>query len=291
MRAREADALDPVDGVASAQELAEVGPDLRQEVAPVRIDVLPQKRDLADAFMRKSRHLGHDVAGTAALLAPANRRHDAVGALRIAAHRHLNPRLELPLPVHREVAGEGPFFEPEAGARHARPAGAEPVPEVVNRSRAERDVDERIQAEETLSLRLGVAPPDGDDLVGVPLLQRARLREMSGEPLIGLLADGARVEDQHVRVLLRLRLAESELFEHALDALGVVRVHLAAEGRHVVAPHRANTVPPAFWTPPTGCTLRAQSPPLETESERAPAGGARYDRRSTSRAPSPAIRG
>ena len=34
-----------------------------------------------------------------------------------------------------------------------------------------------------------------------------------------------------------LRLAEAERLEHALDALGVVAVHLAAEGGDVVAPH------------------------------------------------------
>ena len=33
------------------------------------------------------------------------------------------------------------------------------------------------------------------------------------------------------------RLAEPELLEHALDALGVVRVHLAPERRNVVAAH------------------------------------------------------
>ena len=37
----------------------------------------------------------------------------------------------------------------------------------------------------------------------------------------------------------RRRLAEPELLEHALDALGVVRVHLAAERRDVVAAHAA----------------------------------------------------
>src|SRR3954453_18656407 len=35
-------------------------------------------------------------------------------------------------------------------------------------------------------------------------------------------------------VALRLSLAEPELLEHSFDALAVVRIHLAAEGGHVI---------------------------------------------------------
>ena len=50
MRAREADALDPVDRVARAQQLAELGVDLRREVAAPRVDVLAEQRHLSHAF-------------------------------------------------------------------------------------------------------------------------------------------------------------------------------------------------------------------------------------------------
>src|SRR5919112_526228 len=66
--------------------------------------------------------------------------------------------------------------------------------------------------------------------------KRPRLREVRGEALVRFLPDRARVEDDHVRVDPRDRLAEAEVLEHALDALRVVSVHLAAEGRDVVAP-------------------------------------------------------
>jgi hypothetical protein len=59
-----------------------------------------------------------------------------------------------------------------------------------------------------------------------------------GEALVGLLAHGARVEDDHVRLVLRRRLAEAERLEHALDPLRVVGVHLAAERRDEVPAHR-----------------------------------------------------
>jgi hypothetical protein len=61
---------------------------------------------------------------------------------------------------------------------------------------------------------------------------------MGGEALVGLLADGAGVEDDHVRLVLGERLAQAEGLEHALDSLRVVGVHLAAECRDVVALHR-----------------------------------------------------
>src|SRR5207249_2139664 len=57
---------------------------------------------------------------------------------------------------------------------------------------------------------------------------------VGSELRIRLLADRAGVEDDDVRLGLRRRLAEPELFEHPLDALGVVRVHLAPERRDVV---------------------------------------------------------
>ena len=68
MRAREADPPDSVHGVAGAEQLAEVRPDVRQEVAAVRVDVLAEQRDLSDAGPREALDLGDDLAGTAALL-------------------------------------------------------------------------------------------------------------------------------------------------------------------------------------------------------------------------------
>ena len=46
-------------------------------------------------------------------------------------------------------------------------AGAEPLAEMRDRARAERDVDVRVELEEPLALRLGVAAADGDHRVRV----------------------------------------------------------------------------------------------------------------------------
>ena len=61
---------------------------------------------------------------------------------------------------------------------------------------------------------------------------------MRRELRVRLLPNRARVEDDDVRVLGLRYLAETQLLEHALDALGIVSVHLAAEGRDVVSAHR-----------------------------------------------------
>ena len=107
-----------------------------------------------------------------------------------------------------------------------------------DRAGPEGDVDLRVEREQALSLRLRVAAADGDDRPGPLALQLRRVPHMGGEARVGLLTDRARVEDDHVGLVLRGCLAEPELFEQALDPLGIVSVHLAAEGRDVVSAHR-----------------------------------------------------
>ncbi len=246
--AREADAVDAGHGVAGAQKLAKVGAQVRCEIAAPGVHVLPEQGDLANALGGQLRHLGDHLARAAADLAAADTRDDAVGALGVAAHRDLHPCLEAALAVHRERSGEAPLrTDAERTARNALAAGPEPLAQMRDRARPERDIDERVEVEEPLALRLGVAAADRDHGVAAARLQRARLREVGREALIGLLADRAGVEHEHVGLVLRDRLAEPELLEHALDALAVVSVHLAAECGQVVALHGPEMVPP----PPT----------------------------------------
>ena len=233
MRAREADALDALDGVHCAQELGEAA----SEVAPVRVDVLPEQRDLADALAGETRHLGQDLAGTTADLAAAHRGHDAVRADRVAAHRDLHPGLESALAVHRQRACKLALVSDSESPARRLAACAEPIREMRDRPRPEGDVDVRVEVEEPLALRLCVAAADGDHLLRIGELEHLRVAEVRGEALVRLLPDRARVEDEHVRLLLRNGLPQSELLEHAFDPLRVVGVHLAPERRDVVALH------------------------------------------------------
>ena len=90
------------------------------------------------------------------------------------------------------------------------------------------------------------------------MLESLGLGEVRGKALIGLLAHRARVEDDHVGLVLRPRLAETERFEHSLDALGIVSVHLAAEGGDVVAPHGRSMLRKASVSEPPSRNESAQ---------------------------------
>ena len=129
VRAREADPLDPVDRIAGAQELAELGPDVGREVAAPGVDVLAEQRDLPHPGRRQLRDLGDDVARSTALLPPPDRRHDAVRARRVAAHRHLHPRVRGPLAMLRQVAGEM-LVRAEPAPVDPCPTRADPLAEV-----------------------------------------------------------------------------------------------------------------------------------------------------------------
>ena len=133
-------------------------------------------------------------------------------------------------PVPKRLRGASP-----PAPSHSARCGIVPGPE--------GDVDERVEVEEPLALSLGVTAADGDHLLGIGELQHLRVPEVRREPLVRLLPDRARVEDEDVGVFLRDGLPQSELLEHALDPLGVVSVHLAPERRDVVAPHGRNRNP------------------------------------------------
>ena len=77
---------------------------------------------------------------------------------------------------------------------------------------------------------------------GLAPLERRRLVQARHEPLVGLLADRAGVEEDQVGVVALRRLGVPDRLEHPLHPLRVVLVHLAPEGGDVEALHRGATV-------------------------------------------------
>ena len=127
MRAREADPVDAVHSVQRAQKLAELRRELGGEVAAPGVHVLAEERHLADAVARERGDLRDDVARPSALLPAAHRGDDAVGALRVAAHRDLHPRLKASLPPGRQVGRELlPLGEPSRAQCLRRPRRPSP---------------------------------------------------------------------------------------------------------------------------------------------------------------------
>ena len=240
VRAREADPLDPVDRVAGAQQLAELRAQVGREVAAPRVHVLAEQRDLPHALAGEPRDLGDDLARPAADCS----RPRTEGTMQYA-HFELQPIETCTQAWKRRsrcigsCGGERALLgDAEAAARDALAARAEPVAEVRDRAGAERDVDERVELEDPLALRLGVAAADGDHALRVVAasarraLPRCAARRVSGfSRIVQVLKTSTSASSW------RRRLAEPELLEQALDPLRVVGVHLAAERRDVVPLH------------------------------------------------------
>ena len=85
-------------------------------------------------------------------------------------------------------------------------------------------------------------PPTPTMRSGSSRLSALRVAEVRPELVVGLLADRAGVEQDEIRLAAVRRLAVAERLEHALHALRVVLVHLAAERRDVVPLHRLTSV-------------------------------------------------
>ena len=231
VRARVAQAVEPVDGVQRVQQLGE-RPAVRTQVAPVGVDVLAEQRDLARAVGDLGADLLDELVERPRHLAPARGGHDAVRAAAVAADRDLHPGLELAGALGRQVAGEA--LELEVALRAERVGGQE-LGELVDLARAEGDVDERELAEDVVLDRLRPAAADADDDVGPRALDALGLVQVGDEAAVGRLADRARVEEDEVGVVALRRLGVAQRLEHALHALGVVLVHLAPERRDVEA--------------------------------------------------------
>src|SRR3954469_8150631 len=234
VRARVADAVDAVDRVDQGQQLREGRLRALGQVAPVGVHVLPQERDLADAVGGQPLDLLDQLAGRAAHLAPARRRDDAVRAAAVAANRDLDPALVLALALRRQVAGEGLELE-EALRREA--VARQELGQLRHLAGSERDVHERELLEHLVLHGLCPAAAHADHPLRILGLQPLGLAQMADQPVVRLLADGAGVEEDQVGLVALAGLLVAERLEHALHALRVVLVHLAAERRDVVALH------------------------------------------------------
>ncbi len=232
VRARVADALDARHGVDPLEQLREADPALERQVAAVAVDVLAEQRHLDHPVAGQPLHFGDQLGRVAADLAASRRGHDAVRADAVAALRDLHPALELPRPLHRQVARD--LLELEVALRAER-VGVEELGQPVDLPGAEGHVHEGEAAEDLVLHRLRPAAADPDHPRRVLALQALRLPEVGDEAVVRRLADRAGVEEDQVGIGALRCLDVAERVEHSLHPLGVVLVHLAPERRHVVA--------------------------------------------------------
>jgi hypothetical protein len=94
----------------------------------------------------------------------------------------------------------------------------------------EHEVHLREALEQGRALLLRHAASDPEDPPGRRLLPGAQHTEVAVEPVLRLLADGAGIHQQQIRLLQRVGRAVAVVMEQVRDLPGVVDVHLAAEG-------------------------------------------------------------
>ena len=252
VRAREADPLDPVDRVAS-RAAARRSPCAMsgQEVAAVRVDVLAEQRDLADAVggeRRRPRRRSRPGAATRS-------RPRTAGTMQYA-HFELQPietcthAWNAPLAVERQHRRRsGAPLRSRSALAGRRAAGAEPVAEVRDRARARRrrrrtgTARRSARAAPRRSSRRRRSPRSGSRSFSAFACARCAASRWSGfsriVQVLKTTTSASSCDD---------RLAEPDRLEHALDPLRVVGVHLAAERGDEVPLHgrQGTRVPSRF---------------------------------------------
>ena len=232
MARREAEPLD-ARGIHGPKDIRE--PRLAVKVAPVGVHVLPQQRDLLDACFYIGVRLGGDVVQGPRLLAPADVGHDAVGAEIVASHGDGQPCRPVVL-AHRGQGG-GELRSPldHLGGTAVLLDGASEKPrqraQVVS---AENHIEMGKRRKQLVAVALADAAAYGDVALveGRAVAQGDVLHggDLPVEPRVGSLADAARHEHDDVRLLDGFDGQRAQALQHAGDPLGIVLVHLAAEG-------------------------------------------------------------
>ncbi len=232
-----AEPTDPLDRVDRAQQVGELrAPLAGAEVPAVGVHVLAQQRQLGHAVAGEVGDLGDDVAHPPADLGAAHRGHDAERAAVVTADLDRDPGAVVDLPPSGQGRRVGLVLIEDLDDRDTGAVGLceerRGVRQVVG---AEHDVHVTGPLDDEIPVLLGQAPSDRDLQVRAGVLQGLEVPERPVELVVGVLADAAGVEDDHI--------GRSEIVgrfhalgrEEAGDPLGIVLVHLAPEGAHVEA--------------------------------------------------------
>jgi hypothetical protein len=225
MARRVADPLDPGDGRDGVEQVREL-----PTVEPPGVDVLPEQRHLANALAGEALDLGDDGHERARDLVAARVRHDAVAAV-LGAALHDGDERGRPFGAGRRQGIElldGGEVDVDLGrARRAGPL--DHLRQPVQGLRPEHEVDVRRAADDRRAFLAGNATADADQ--SALCLQVLEATEVAEHLLLRLLAHRAGVEEDEVGRLDVLRRLPAVRGAKRVDhAVGVVDVHLAAEG-------------------------------------------------------------
>ncbi len=143
------------------------------------------------------------------------------------------------------------------------------VKQVRERVCADHHVDPGGPALDLALVLLRQTARDDDPQRRIRGLRWLEMAEVAIEPVVGVLADGARVEHDHPGPVQVVCGGHTAGHEQACDALRVVLVHLAPEGADLIrAVHEFERI--GSWVPPTsivvgyGLKLRSENPMSHT---------------------------
>ena len=203
------------------------------QVLAVAVHVLAEEGDLLVALGDETAALLDDLLRLAAALAAADVGHDAVRAEVIAPVHDAHPR------AHAALAHDGKILCDAAvlilngeDALILRIYLVQQLGEPPLGLRAEHKVYVVVGVFHLVGhdLLLRHAAAEADDLIGLCGLRVAESAKVAIYPLFRVLADGAGVEQDHVRLLLVARELIAHLAQHTHEHLAVGHVLLAAEG-------------------------------------------------------------
>ena len=255
MRTREAHALEALDVPAGAQEVGE-GTTIT-ELHAVGVDVLSQEGHLDHTFGDEGFDLGEDVTGATVLLLATQRGHDAEGAGVVAADTDRHPRGVRRLAARGQRGREDleTLQDLDLGLlRDTRPLeqGGQRT-EVV---RAEDDIDPGGTPHDLATVLLSQTAADGDLHPGPAGLDRGEVAKVAVEPVVGVLPHGAGVEDHEIGLLAVSDGRIARCVQDPGDAFGVVGVHLAPVGAHLIGALPGNAAgDPIHGSPAYACGL------------------------------------
>ena len=236
VRRGEAHALQARDRAAGSQQLAER--QLVAELHAIGIDILTQQGDLDDSLLHQRLHLREDLTGATILLGAAQRGHNAESAGVVASDADRDPRRIRRFPPGRQVRGK---LHQRLGDLHLRLLlDASTLKQDRQRAevvRAEHHIHPRGLADDLALVLLRQAPSYRDLHARVLLLHRHQVRQISVQLVVGVLAHGTGIEDQHIRIRACRGPDITGTLEQPRQALGVVHIHLAAIGAHLIGAH------------------------------------------------------
>ena len=220
------DPFDAVDIVDSGDELGEIRAVL--EVQAIGIDILAEKGDFLVAFSSDLLDFfDNGVDGTAHFTAP-DIRHDTVRAELVAAVHDGDPGKEFLEALDRHI------MESRQGhvGSHIMVGLAAPFPdeldELVDIVRTDDQIDVRRPLEELILPFLGHAARDGNDQIGVLLLQMLEFADFPQRLVFRRFADTTRIDEDDIGCIQIFRIVIAQLLQLTGIMLTVRHIRLTA---------------------------------------------------------------